>query len=332
MRLAYSAEELTFSYGAVEALHINRLDIRAGERIALVGPNGSGKTTLLHLLAFIAAPDKGTISFFGEIATPDNLLAFRRRAALLLQQSYLFRTSVLTNVEMGLRVRGVSRRKSRRMAQEALDRVGLLALERRSARSLSGGEAQRLALARALVLNPEVLLLDEPSTHMDKAGVQRTEEILLDLNRQTGTTVILTTHNLERVHSVAQRVVNLFRGRVVPAFTDNLFKGEVTGGGSSFETGRALFRLPVAARGGAYVTIDPTLIQVSRVLPEDAPPNTFEGRVVTIAQENGGIRLEVAAGERFHVLMSPGDWDLLKAALGEKVWLTFGENAVILLN
>jgi tungstate transport system ATP-binding protein len=220
MTPAYSLKNLTFSYQNRPVLEIGRLEIPAGEIVALVGPNGSGKTTLLHNLAFLEEPQQGVISFFGEPFRKENSLSFRRRVGLLLQNPYLFHTSVLSNVLWGLQVRGVPRRIGKKAARIALEMVGLVGFENRYARSLSGGEAQRVALARALVLEPEVLLLDEPANHMDRESVQRTGETVLELNAKRGTTIILTSHDLVQVEALTKRVICLSEGNIVP-FTPN---------------------------------------------------------------------------------------------------------------
>ncbi len=196
MTPAYRLNEVSFSYGPDPLLYMKDVEVSAGEMVALVGPNGTGKTTLLHLLAFLETPDSGTISFFGRTAGKDNLIPFRRRVGLLLQHPYLFNTTVLSNLTSALKVRGVARSKRREMAKTALEWVELSGFGNRSARSLSGGEAQRVALARALVLDPDVLLLDEPANHMDRVSVQRIEEIVSQMNRERGTTVVFTTHHV----------------------------------------------------------------------------------------------------------------------------------------
>jgi tungstate transport system ATP-binding protein len=216
MTPAYSLQNLTFSYQDRPVLEIDRLEIPAGEIVALIGPNGSGKTTLLHNLAFIEEPQWGGISFFGTPFRKENALNFRRRVGLLLQNPYLFQTSVLSNVMWGLQVRGVPRRIGKKAARAALEMVGLVGFENRYARSLSGGESQRVALARALVLEPEVLLLDEPANHMDVESVQRTGETVLELNTKRGTTVILTSHDLVQVQALAKRVICLSDGKIIP--------------------------------------------------------------------------------------------------------------------
>lgn len=331
MTPAYKVKDLTFSYGERRVLDLEEIEIPAGEVVALVGPNGSGKTTLLHLLAFIERADRGAISFFGETARRENVLAFRRRVGLLLQQPYLFHMSVLANIMWGLKIRGVPERKGKEIARQALEAVDLVNFENRHARSLSGGESQRVALARALALDPEVLLLDEPETHLDKLSADRVEEIFLRMNRDRGKTVILTTHNLLKGQSVAQRVFNLFRGKIVPAHPHNLFKGKLTEDGAAFQTNSMSVKLPISHSEGSYLTIDPTGITLSHSLPAPSVPNTFEGRVVAMAEENGRVRIEVEAGERLHLLMNEDASSLRETELGQRVWLVVKESAITVI-
>lgn len=214
MNAAYILEQVTFAYDGRSVLSVERIAVKRGELVALVGPNGSGKTTLLHIMAFLNIPQGGKVLFFGEQSTRGNLLAFRRKTGLLLQNPYLFSTSVLSNVLSGLKIRGIRGGRAKRAALAALDRVGLSGFEKRHARSLSGGEAQRVALARTLAVEPEVLLLDEPSNHMDRESVRRMEEIVLEFNEKLGKTVILTSHELFGVGKSVNRVFKVSEGRI----------------------------------------------------------------------------------------------------------------------
>ena len=325
---AYNVEGLEFCYGSCPVLSLNKLEISAGELVALVGPNGSGKTTLLHLLAFVETPSKGQISFFGEKSTRTNLLPFRRRVGLLLQKPYLFHTTVLSNILWGLKLRGISGDRAKRSALAALDRVGLIGFENRRARALSGGEAQRVALARALALEPEVLLLDEPFTHMDQQSVQRTEDIVVGLNRDRGATVLFTTHNLSSVQQLAHRILHLFRGRLAAGSPDNLFKGELIENGTVFDTGRIKVHLASPVAQGTALSVDASKIILSANSSQTKGPNVFEGRIVALSHENEQIRVEVLAGERFEVLVKAdraGDYHL-----GQPVTLLLDAEAVSL--
>jgi len=313
MTPAYSVEGLEFGYGPCPVLSLDRLEVAAGELVALVGPNGSGKTTLLHLLAFVETPHRGEISLFGAKSNRKNLLAFRRRVGLLLQKPYLFHSTVLGNILWGMKLRGISGARAKQSALAALDRVGLTGFENRSASALSGGEAQRVALARALVLEPDVLLLDEPFTHMDQQNVQRTEDIVVHLNRDRGATVVFTTHNPSSVQHLAHRILHLFRGRLAAGSPDNLFKGDLIAHGTVFDTGRIRVHLASPVAQGTCLSIEASQIVLSPNSAQTESPNVFQGRIVALSQENDQIRVEVLAGERFQALVKldqAGDYHL----------------------
>jgi len=328
MTPAYLVENLSFSHGDRCVLKIDRMEVGPGELVALVGPNGSGKTTLLHVLAFLAEPQEGRISLFGQTSTGRNLMPFRRRVGLLLQQSYLFHTSVLANILWGMRIRGVSRSVARSKALAALELVGLAGFENRYSSALSGGEAQRVALARALVLDPDVLLLDEPSSHLDRESVQRMDEIVHDLNRTHGKTVIMTTHSQEQVKSFAGRVLHIFGGRLSSASLDNLFKGNLREQGSIFDTGKIIVRLSAPVKSAAYLTIEPSEIILSVGNGGKDVPNTFPGRIVAMAEDNGHIAVEVQAGERFRVALDRSVAHSLNLRLGQGVSVVLGDESV----
>lgn len=209
----YRLEAVTRSHGGHEVLRIDRLEVRSGEVVGLVGPTGAGKSTLLRLLAAVEPPTAGALAFHGQpFGVPELPLDVRRRITLVFQRPLLLAGSVRENVEYGLRLRGVSRQHQR--ANAMLERLGLTSLAARSARTLSGGETQLVALARALVVEPEVLLLDEPTANLDPARVALVETVVRNVHRQ-GTTVIMATHNLFQAHRVASRVVLLLDGRMI---------------------------------------------------------------------------------------------------------------------
>lgn len=328
MTAAYSIESLTFRYGSRTCLEVNDLEISQGDVVALVGPNGAGKTTLLHLLAFVERPASGGIRFFGESVARHNLLACRRRVGLLLQNPYLFHTSVMSNIVWGLKIRGMRGEESRRAALEALERVGLSGFEHRQARTLSGGESQRAALARSLALDPDVLLLDEPANHLDRQSVQRTREIVLHLNRSLGKTVILATHNLAEVKGMARSLVHIFQGRVVPGSPENLFHGRLSDCGSRFDTGRIIVQLSANARAGTHVTVDPARIVLTRFRPEAEAPNVFRGRVISLSADDGFVTILVEAGERFQIQTAWGSEQASDLCLGQGVWLTLKSDGI----
>jgi len=329
MTFTYHIENLAYSYGPCPVITVDSLAVPEGEVLALVGPNGSGKTTLLHLLAFVESAQQGNIKFCGQQVTSEGLVAFRRRVGLLLQNPYLFHASVQENITWGLGLRGIRGKRAVDAAVAALDLVGLHGFGNRYARSLSGGEAQRVALARALVLEPEVLLLDEPWNHMDRESIHRTQEVLRELNRTQGRTVILTTHNLVGAQNLAHRIVHLHQGRLIAATPDNLFRGQLKNRGQLFDTGRIEIVLPRPAGQATFVAIDPEKILLTA---QDTPGhgNAFQGRIVALAQEESHIRVTVQAGESFQILLQNSGNGPAPLRLGQQVAVNVPPDAVVL--
>ncbi len=212
-----SIENVVRTFGITPALHDVSLDIRAGELIALLGPSGSGKTTLLRILAGLDVPTEGRILFGGEDAL--TLTIQERNVGLVFQSYALFRhMTVLDNVGFGLRVRPRRRRPSRKdvrqRALELLDLVQLPGLDKRYPAQLSGGQRQRVAFARALAIEPRVLLLDEPFGALDAKVRRDLRRWLREIHDQTGHTTVFVTHDQEEALELADRVVVLNEGRI----------------------------------------------------------------------------------------------------------------------
>lgn len=188
---------------------LDRLDltIAPGAPTLVLGPNGSGKTSLLRLCMGLVAPSAGCVSWGGRSD------AGAQRRAILFQKPVMLRRSAAANVAYGLRQAGCPRALRAKRTEELLDRVGLLPLASRPARRLSGGEQQRLALARALAREPEILLLDEPTASLDPAATRFVEEIIVTA-AQSGTKIVMASHDLGQVRRLAGEVLFLVRGRL----------------------------------------------------------------------------------------------------------------------
>jgi len=211
----YCLEQITKTYKTRTVLEVASLTIHQGEILALVGPSGAGKSTLLRLLNFIETPTRGKINFHQTEFSPDKdmPLEMRRRVTMVFQRPMLLNRSIHANVAFGLTLRGI--RNASERVQAALEEVGLGHLSNQKPRTLSGGEAQRVALARAIVVQPEVLLLDEPTANLDPYNVGLIERIILQLNQDRHTTIVLVTHNVFQARRLAQRVVFLLDGNVI---------------------------------------------------------------------------------------------------------------------
>jgi tungstate transport system ATP-binding protein len=200
------------SYGRAEILRDIDLTVEHGEVLALIGPTGSGKTTLLRLIDLLEEPTNGEVILDGMRVTgiPEKeRLKIRRRMAMVFQKPVMFRENVLGNVSYGLKIRG--ERKIDERVREAILAVGLDGYESRDANTLSGGEMQRIALARALVLEPDLLLLDEPTANLDPKTAASIDALI---SRFEGT-VVMATHNMFQARMLADRIAVLVEGRLI---------------------------------------------------------------------------------------------------------------------
>ena len=213
MGAVLSLREVRHSRGGREVLKVDALDVAAGERLAVLGPNGAGKTSLLRLMAAIDVPTAGTVRVDG-VATTRGSVALRRRVAYATQRPGLLSTSVRRNVELPLRWRRVPRSRRRAAAAAALERLGVAQLAGRHAHALSAGEAQRVNLARALALEPALLLLDEPAAALDpEARAAFLADVEEALDART-TTVVHVSHRPEEALRLADRVAVLVEGAI----------------------------------------------------------------------------------------------------------------------
>ena len=219
--LAFEASELSYRYNQVPALNGLSMQVKRGERVALLGANGSGKSTLLRLLAGLCFPEHGEISFLGERLTAERLqneeffFGFRRRVGLVFQNPdvQLFNPSVFDELAFGpLQLRWPAQKIRERVA-EVLHAMDIAHLQDRAPHRLSGGEKKRVALASVLVLDPEVLLLDEPAGALDPGSQTRIIDFLVSCG-DGSRTVIISTHDMDTLEDIADRCYVLANGRV----------------------------------------------------------------------------------------------------------------------
>jgi tungstate transport system ATP-binding protein len=190
-------------FGRIAALSQVDLKLAAGERLALVGANGSGKSTLLRVLNGLVQPSAGSVLRDAAV-----------RQAMVFQRPHMLRASVLTNVALGLWIAGEPWRRAKERALAALARVGLAEAALRNATALSTGQQQRLALARAWSLQPDVLLLDEPTASLDPHAKREVETLMAEF-ADTGMTLVFASHNLGQVKRLATRVAYIEQGRLL---------------------------------------------------------------------------------------------------------------------
>ncbi len=220
--LAFHVQHVTFSYKDTPALRGISLQIRRGERVALLGANGSGKLTLLRLLAGLSFPEQGCVTFFGDqltgtrLAKEEFFFGFRRRVGVVFQNSevQLFNASVFDEVAFGPLQLGWPKEQVRQQVEQTLSSMGIAHLRDRAPHRLSGGEKKRVALASVLIIQPEVLLLDEPVSGLDPASQSQMIDLLSSWT-DGSRTVITATHELAAIENIADRCYLLDRGTVV---------------------------------------------------------------------------------------------------------------------
>ncbi|MCX7708342.1 MAG: ABC transporter ATP-binding protein [Clostridia bacterium] len=190
-------------------LDISSLGLEKGKIYAVLGPNGSGKTTLLKILSGIEKASEGLVHYL------DMEMLQEKQIAYMPQKVYMFDLTVLENTVLGLKERKICGTEAEKLAMEALEQVGMNSFSRKKARCLSGGEAQRVALARTLALGKELVLLDEPASATDIAGVDLVEKYICCVNEKNGSTIVFTTHNPSQAARIADEVIIMSGGRVV---------------------------------------------------------------------------------------------------------------------
>ena len=205
-------ENLCKHFEGTRALENINLEIKKGELFALLGMSGAGKTTLLRILNMLEKPTSGRVFFKGTQITKDGLQV-KRKMAMVFQGGIVFNRSVYENVAYGLRIRNEDEMSIKKKVEKALELVGLSGYDRRNALTLSSGEKQRVNFAMALAVEPELLLLDEPTANLDPINEKLIEEIISKINR-LGITVVLATHKQEEALALAHRIAVLNQGKV----------------------------------------------------------------------------------------------------------------------
>jgi len=319
-------------------LEINHLEIESGRIHALLGPNGAGKTTLLNLLAFLEAPVSGSIHYCGRtvVYSRSEILLLRRQVVLVDQHPIMFSTTVAKNIEFGLKIRKIDKPTRLRAIDEALETVGLQQYKQAPAHELSGGETQRLALARALALNPAVLLCDEPTASVDVENQAIIGTLLQQINTDRGTTILFTTHDRLQAASLAERTLVLERGRPAPTTHENRYACTFSSGSNGTLCCRlhGQVAIPVAAAWptatSGRVYIDPGKITLAQ---RDTPPlsdSDVTGTIVLTMAEGDKIRIVVQIGVLMVVLMDRTTYEQQRPVIGETVALHFAADAVTL--
>lgn len=343
---------ITKKYGNLTALNNITLKIPRNETLTIIGPNGSGKTTLLKILACIETPTAGSLYLYGELVNEKNIGRLRLKTTMVFQKTTLFNTSVAKNIAYGLKLRGLRQNEIDARVQEALKIVKLEGYGSRSARKLSGGEQQRVSLARALALETELLLLDEPTANLDQRNASIMEAAIVQIGQGKMTTIILATHNLLQIKTLSENIALLQNGeltrvgRALEILKDasqfekfdrieNIFSGnaEVTEDGTALIDigGGVRIEAAIKTSGKATVFIRPEDIILSKSRIESSARNVFEGKIIEISNIGSLVRLRVDAGKPFVVQVTKRSFTEMQVTLFSKVFIVFKASAVQVL-
>jgi tungstate transport system ATP-binding protein len=337
--MLYELHNLTRVHQGRTILDIPELVIPAGKITSLIGPNGAGKTTLLQILAFLDTPSSGVVCFrassvhFAEKA----LQPLRRRVVLVDQYPILFTGSVLRNLEFGLKVRKIDKKKRRSLIEEALEMVGMQDFLYAEAHKLSGGETKRVALARALVVRPEVLLCDEPTANVDAENKEIIQSILKRANGKEKISIIFATHSLSQARRLADQTVILKDGHLSVLARENVLQAILM----EQKEGWLICRLhndvritvPAAGYSGSTNTVrlflNPEKIRLVQNGERIAThKNLLPGRVVKIIGVNGQIKTTVDTGVPIDIFLTPSEYRKRPPLIGEEVYVDIPDEAI----
>lgn len=349
--------QLNILRGGRPVLSVDQLSIQSQETLAVIGPNGSGKSTLLLALAHLLKPTSGSVTFRGKNIWEINALAYRRRIGLVLQDPLLLSGSVYDNVATGLRFRGVEKAEIERRADHWLKKLDIDHLRSRPAHALSGGEAQRVSLARSFVLEPDILMLDEPFSALDAPTRRRLLEDIQLLLKDTPITTLFVTHDMNEALLLGDRVAVLLDGRLVqtgspqsvftaPASQDvaafvgveTIIPGQVRAqrdGLVEIHAGDAVLEAVGSSAPGSqvYLCLRPEDITLW-VDPQErltSARNRLQGRVERLLPEGPLVRVQLDCGFPVVALITRASAESLELAVGMPVTAGFKATAAHLI-
>lgn len=345
-------DRLIKRYESKTVLDIEEFVVNQGEVLAVIGPNGSGKSTLLRLIAHLEKPNSGSIRFASDKG-PGSDLDIRRRLAFVFQEPLLFTGTVFDNIAYGLKVRGIKRGEIEQRVRDAAQMFGIHHLLDRPSNALSGGEAQRTSLARAFVLRPELLLLDEPTALLDPPTKESLLVDLYDVLEQMDTTVIYITHELTEAMILADRCAFIEGGRIIQVGTpqevmaspvnrkiadfvgvENIIKGRVVGSSDGLTrvkvNGSEIEVLNhVGPTEKVWVLIRPENVTIT--LEEHgntSARNRFSGIVKNTLDLGVLYRVVVDCGFPMVVFVTKRSVEEMALQAGKRVWISFKTTGV----
>jgi molybdopterin-binding protein len=350
MKSLIKLKDITKRYGEITALDDVSLEVQEKEILTILGPNGSGKTTMLKIMASIDKPTSGEVFFDGEKINNSTKSQARKKSTMVFQRNVLFSTSVYNNIAYGLKLRKYSKKEINERIKNVLRLVKLEGYEKRPATRLSGGEKQRVSLARALVLDTELLLLDEPTANLDPENVSIIEEAVTHVNQERNRTVVMSTHNIFQAQRITGKAALLLRGKITEVGTvnelfrspserlaafarlENVFSGtaEILEEGTSLvDVGNGLqIEASIKKLGKTQILVRPEDIILSKRPLSSSARNVFKGRIVGITDLGPIVKLSVDAGKEFAAQITKRSFKEMGLNVDSDVFLTFKASSV----
>lgn len=322
-------KDITFSYGTKNVISLDKLTIADSGITVLFGPNGSGKTTLLKLLSGLLKPSGGKLMVYGKPIENGARKILRKMSIFVHQNPYIFLSSVKRNIDYGLKLKKLSRDNRNKIISQVLNEVGLSGFEQRNAVQLSEGEKQKLAIARALALKPDILMLDEPDAHMDSDSRKVMENTLKFLSGE-GKGIIVSTHNHTFAYRIADRIIWLEKGRVAETGV-NIFKGSVSDRDEHFSyfktAGTTILCPPDRANYiSAVIPYSDIILSSEKIIA--STQNQFRGTVSGIWKTSNLFLVTVDCGIIIKAFVTERSVETIKIAPGRELFVSFKASAV----
>ena len=328
MSALYRIHQLHYNRSDEFELKINGLEIKEHTILALVGANGSGKTTLLNLLSKqIPAPKEQL--FFKDNDINRMKSANLAGIAYVHQSPYLFRGSVAKNLEIGLRLKGLGSSERKKSLEKYLDILNLRDLLLRDCKEISGGEAQRVAIGRMLVMNMQVLIFDEPFTYMDEKSCVELEELFIKLVKEKQCTIIFSTHDKYRAAAMSDKIIKLDNGQIVQADETNILYGEVNTQSNSFESQQLSIQIPHSVKKGKRIVIDARQIIISRELLDSSMQNSLAATVKKLESDKDEVKVFMDIGDGLMAIITPESKESMNLQPGDSIYASFKTSAVM---
>lgn len=328
MSIIYKINNLSYQRDNEFSLHINELVIQENTISALLGANGSGKTTLLNLLAKNLITDNGQIEFknqnFNSIKSINEA-----GIAYVHQSSYLLRGTVEKNLTMGLRLKGMSETERNQKLEQYIDILNLRSLLERPSSEISGGEAQRVAIGRMLVMDMQVLILDEPFTYLDEKSCSELEDLFVRLVKEKQCTIIFSTHDKHRAAAMCDQMIKLDKGTLLQSSEENILHGIVDEKLHCFKSGDMAIYIPHGIKEGKRIVIDARQIILSRQLLDSSMQNSLPAKILNIESNNDEVKVILDIGNQLQAIITPEALHAMNLKENEDVYASFKSSAVM---